>query len=448
MSRLFPCCSALCGIALLGWATAPAAAELSTTAGCPTSFPVQPPTDPAQVRAEADRLSALGESCQDRADYFAYQGLLLLSLKRPQQAALALEKALLLNPDLAGTQLDYAQALGEMGERDSAISLVGEVARRPDIPLPLQEWLADQLGVWEGNNWLVDWSMEVLAGAESNLNSAPGIQFLTLTLPGGSVPVQLADSDRVAGGAVRTTLLGSAARAVGSGLVLFSGEISTRNSPAASDTNQSIVSANAAYFHPLLDGQIGVRTGQTRLSIGGEPSYTSTGLGLIYQLPLQFAPTGCTTNLGYGFENRDFPRATFQAGRYAGPRAWLYCRSDLWEVNVLLQDGDERARDTDRLGGDQRRSDITLGLSRKLGANTLSLWAQRGRDTDQLGYSPLLGGQARSVDRLAARVSYEHFLADQWSLVGYLEKTLQKSNIELFRMQNEALYFGVRFRGK
>ncbi|MBO3709435.1 MAG: hypothetical protein J5X22_02620 [Candidatus Accumulibacter sp.] len=435
------------GIAL--WAGAVGlAAAFEPAVTCPISFPVHPPTQPAQRQAEASRLAGLEEPCQDRADYFAYQGVLLLTLGRPQKAALALEKALLLDPDLAGTQLDYAQALAEIGQRDSAISLASDVSQHPDIPFALQAWLSEQLGVWKGDGWLLDWSVEFLGGAESNLNSAPGIQFLTLTLPGGSVPVQLADNERIPGGAARTAWVGSAARAWGGGMVLFNGEISTRNSPGKPETNQAIVSANAAYFHPFLNGQIGLRFGQTRLWMANQPTYTSTGWGLLYQLPPPFAPAGCASNLGYSDENRDFPAAPLQAGRYSGPKAWLFCRGEVWDFNVLLQDRKDRARDSDRLGGDQRRSDITLGIARRLGPDTVSLWVQRGRDLDDLPYSSLLGGQPRRVDRLAGRLSYEHPLADQWSIVAYLENTLQKSNIALFNMENHAIYFGLKFHGR
>lgn len=448
--RFSPGSMILCGIALWAAAVGPAAASgpAASDTTCPPSFPVQPPLQTAQREAEAARLAGLEDPCQNRADYFAYQGVLLLTLGRPQKAALALEKALLLNPGLAGAQLDYAQALAEIGQRDSAISLASEVSQHPDIPFALQAWLSEQLGVWKGDGWLLDWSVEFLGGAESNLNSAPGIQFLTLTLPGGSVPVQLADNERIPGGAARTAWVGSAARAWGGGMVLFNGEISTRNSPGKSDTNQAIVSANAAYFHPFLDGQIGLRFGQTRLWMANQPTYTSTGWGLLYQLPPPFAPAGCASNLGYSDENRDFPAAPLQAGRYAGPKAWLFCRGEVWDFNVLWQDRKDRARDSDRLGGDQRRSDITLGIARRLGPDTVSLWVQRGRDLDDLPYSSLLGGQPRRVDRLAGRLSYEHPLADQWSIVAYLENTLQKSNIALFNMENHAIYFGLKFHGR
>ena len=424
------------------------ASEPSIGAACPASFPVQAPASPVEREAEVARLSGLGESCHDRAVYFAYQGVLLLTLGRAQEAALALEKALLLDPELAGTQLDYAQALAQLGERDSALSLAGEVSKRPDIPLSLQSWLSEQLVAWQGSAWRMDWAIEVLGGGESNLNSAPGIQSLTLTVPGGSVLVDLAPSSRRrSGGALRTGFLGSAARSWGRGLLFFSGEVTTRNSPGQSDTNQTLVSTNAAYVHPALGGQLGLRVDRTWFWMGGESAYGSSGWSLLYELPRPISPPGCTVSLGYGVEDRDFPGATLQSGRYAGAQAWLSCRSEAWLFNLGLLDGRDRADDPARPGGDQRRDDVIFGVARKLGPDTLSLSALWGKASDRLAYSPLLGDRPRHVDRLSGRLSYEYPLTNQFSIVGYVENTSQDSNIDLFKMNNKAIYFGFKLRG-
>jgi hypothetical protein len=449
-SSPFPAAGLLCWVALCGVFAGPASAGvLSVDTPCPPSFRARPPADAAQRQTEAARLASLIEACHDRADYFAYQGMLLLTVGRSQEAALALEKAVLLDPDLAGAQLDYAQALAELGELDSARSLAGEVSKRPDIPIALQAWLAQNLDAWQGDDWRLDWSMEVLGGAESNLNSAPGIQFLTLTLPGGSVPVELAASEqRRSGGALRTALVGSVAHSLGQGIVIVSGEITTRSSPSQSDTNQRIGNASAAYVHPLLGGQIGVRVDQVRLWMGGEATYRSSGWRLLYELPRHLSPARCATSLGYGVESREFPGAALQDGRYAGAQAWLACRHEAWQLYLGLQEGEDRARDAARLGGDQRRADFTLGVGRRLGQDIVFLSAQRGKAVDRLAYSPLLGGEARRIDRLASRLSYEHPLINQWAIVGYMENTSQNSNIDLFKMDNKAIYFGVRFRSR
>lgn len=439
----------LFGIPLCAFAPGPTFASAPPAdAACPAAFPAQPPPLSDERLAEVARLAGLGDPCRDRADYFAYQGMLMLTLKRAQEAALALEKALLLDPELAGAQLDYAQALAEIGELDSAVSLAGEVSKRPDIPIALQAWLAENLDAWQGNTWRADWWIDLMGGGESNLNSAPGIRSVSLTLPSGSVPLDLAPSARSrAGGALRTNLIGSALRPLGGGLLLFGGEFATRNSPGDADTNQHLVSASAAYVHPVLGGQLGVRVVQTRFWMGGDPAYVGSGWRLLYHLPEQFSVGGCVGRVGYGAEDIDFPGESLQAGRYTGAEAWLSCRGDDWQVDLGVLDGEDRARQASRPGGDQRRTDFSIGLMRRIGSSALSLWTLHRRATDEQVYSSLLGGVPRQVDRLTIRLFYEHPMGNQWSIIGYAETTSQNSNIALFKMDNNAIYFGVRWRG-
>ena len=63
----------------------------------------------------------------------AIVGTLLLTLKRPQEAAIALEKALMLAPDLGGAQLDYAQALAELGELGRKVGADADDDGCPDV---------------------------------------------------------------------------------------------------------------------------------------------------------------------------------------------------------------------------------------------------------------------------------------------------------------------------
>ena len=414
---------------------------------CPASFPTRAPMERTALATEADRLSGLGEACSWRADYFAYQGVVLLTLRQTQQAANALEKALMLDPDLAGAQLDYAQALAELGEVATARSLAQDVARRPDIPLALQAWLAERLRELGQAVWRLEWTAQLSAGSESNLNSAPSIQTLTLTLPGGDVPVALAASERGrSGSAQRMDIAGFASRPVGDGLFLLNAEISARNSPGNDDTNQRTHGANAAYLHPFPAGQIGFRVNGARLSMGGQAAYASSGWSLLYLLPEHIAPAGCRTGLSHDQERRDFPASPILAGNYAGNQAWLNCRKGEWQFNFGLQSGVDRAKDPERLGGDQRRYDLVLGAGHPLAAGVISVAAQRGRLLDREIYSALLGGQPRAVERRSGRVSYEYPLTKHLSVIGSYEKTLQNSNIGLFNIENNGLYFGIKFR--
>jgi hypothetical protein len=110
-----------------------------------------------------------------------------------QEAATALEKSLLLAPDQAGVQLDYAQALAQLGQKNSARQLVATVAARPDIKPDLRQWLQTGLKP-DDNSWTWSAMVQNSLGHDSNLTSATYTDTLTLYLPGGTVQVSLADN--------------------------------------------------------------------------------------------------------------------------------------------------------------------------------------------------------------------------------------------------------------
>ncbi len=438
------------GLLVIGGAPIPAmATDDAAVEACPSAFPVDLPEDRATRRSEAGRLGGFGEICRERADYFAYYGALLLNLARPQEAAIALEKALLLAPELGGAQLDYAQALAELGELASARHLAGDVAARPDLPPGLQSWLLDQLGAWRGEGWRFAWSLDLMAGAESNLNSSPDIRFLTLSLPGGNVPLELdASEGRVSGKALKSDIAIAAAHRLGDGVIQLGAEHLARASHGLSATRQNLGAANIAYLYPLWGGQLGGRAEHTRISIGGDPAYTGTGWSLLYQLPATFMLDGCMLSLGRAGERRKFPSADHQNGRYGGALLHSGCRWAEWQLNLGLQRGEDHALDAIRLGGNQQRTDGSMAVGRRFNTDLLSLALTGSRALDRQIYSPLLGGEARRIERLTARLTWEHPLDRHWSLIGQIEQTVQNSNIELFGMRNRALYFGVRVHGR
>ena len=88
------------------------------------------------------QLAQWADACEDNAFFHAYLGAKLLALGQTEAAAVSLEKALLINPDLPGAQLDYAQALAEIGLKGSARAILNEVLQRPDIQPELKVQLS------------------------------------------------------------------------------------------------------------------------------------------------------------------------------------------------------------------------------------------------------------------------------------------------------------------
>jgi len=148
-------------------------------------------------QASLERLSQWAEACDENAFFHAHWGAVLLAQGQTEAAAVALEKALLLNPDLPGAQLDYAQALAQIGLKGSARAMLKEVLQRPDIQPTLKAQLLPAQTASAGASAL-DWQWSSLLqssyGHESNLNSATYTDTLTLYLSNGPVTLGLSDN--------------------------------------------------------------------------------------------------------------------------------------------------------------------------------------------------------------------------------------------------------------
>lgn len=413
---------------------------------CPAAFPVEPPHDRAAGRRELQRLEGLAQACAERADYFAWAGLVLLTGGQPQQAAIALEKALLLDPDLPGAELDYAQALAELGERAPARQLVQSVLARPDIPHALHDWLTSREAEWNASSWRWHWQAQSLLGSESNLNSAPASRNLTLTLPGGDVPLLLAESEQPRSGTASLNSLAlEAVRPLGPGRLTLSGTGTLRASPGESGSDLRWIDGAAALVRPLGGIDAGARLESLRLWLGGVDLYHENALKLFAERPLPWA--ACRAGAGLEADVRNYPASPLLDGRYRGGQLGAACRQDGASLSLLAQWGIDRAQDPLRLGGDQQRRDLQLSAGKPLGPGMLSLTAQWSRLQDADIYSPLLGDVPREILRRVGRIQYEYPLTRKTSAVGYLEKTSQNSNIGLFAQQNNALYLGLRWTG-
>lgn len=391
-------------------------------------------------------MEGLGEACSTRADFYAWQGALWLSEGRPQQAAIALEKALLLNPDLPGVELDYAQALAQMGERSSARELVRSVLARPDIPTTLHDWLTSAQSDWDESPWQHRLLLQTLVGAESNLNSAPSSGILTLTLPGGAVPVVLAQNERPrGGGASLSTAAVEATRAVGLGTLSLTGEASLRLTPGDTGNNLETVNASATWARPFMSSSVGGRLGVTRLWLGGIDLYEENAIKLFAEHGVFGLSDACRMGLGADYALRMYPVSSVLNGDYGGVELGLGCQGAEASISGVAQWGKDRAQNPARLGGDQDRADFSLTASQRVGLGLVSLTLQWSRLQDADPYSPLLGGVPREILRQAGRTQYEFSVNKQLTIITYLEKTSQQSNISLFEMTNQAFYLGLRW---
>jgi len=430
----------------------------SALAACPgdAGEPL-PPRD--QLPELEKKLASLAPQCEDKPGYLAYRGAALNALGRPAEAAVLLEHALLLDPRRAGTQVDYAEALAALGDTAAAAALLRDLLARPDVPAQLRPHLERRLNAtealqrfdalaglraWVGTGWRGEASFALKGGYDSNLNSAPSRDTLTLTLPGGEAVLLLADRFRPRGAAAALAeASGQLARPLEGGAALqFYGEARVRASSSASDTNYQQGHAVAAWSQPLGAGDALVSIGATQLRYGGDELYRAVRIAA----SRDWRYDGCRPRLGVESEWRRYPAAPELEGRFLGVSTGLACIRGLNRVTFAMRAGEDAAQ-ADRPGGDQRQTDVRAAWIGPFASGSLLADALYSHQQDASGFSPLLeNGASRRLNRLSLRLEYAYPIAPDWALLASFDTTIQRSNLPLFDISGRAFYLGVRWQ--
>jgi len=437
---------------LLLWATAVRA--------CPGDADERLP--PAGELGALEReLAQRAAECSRHAGYLAYHGAVLNALGRPAEAAVLLEQALLLDPQRAGAQIEYAAALAAVGDSASAATLLRDVLERPDVPVALRAELERRLNAidvlrrqdaltgfssWRkraGAGWESAASLTFKVGRDTNLNSAPAHNVLTLTLPEGNALLLLADRFRPrAGSAALLEASGQLVRAAGGGAALqLYGEARVRESPTTADTNYHQLQAGGAWSQPLTSGSALFGAAASELVYDGNALYRAVR----FSASRDWQANHCRPSLGLEGEWRRYPVARELDGRFSALSGGAVCSFGADRLALRVRGGRDAAQ-TNRAGGDQNQFDARLVWARPLGGGGLRadlLWYHQ---QDSSGYSPLLeNGAARRLDRASAYLEYAYPVAAGWSVVASVEGLTQRSNLALFDISGRAFYLGVRW---
>ncbi|MBT8147578.1 MAG: hypothetical protein KJN90_12045, partial [Gammaproteobacteria bacterium] len=129
--------------------------------------------------------------CLDNAEYFALYGAAQLNSGDVAESMESLERALLLDPRNGAAQIDYAQALYLQGDLFAALELNDRLLAREDLPEDLRGLLENRQQNWRAVTRQRLVQLDVLAGYDNNLNSAPTPDEITLTLSGEDVVLAL-----------------------------------------------------------------------------------------------------------------------------------------------------------------------------------------------------------------------------------------------------------------
>jgi hypothetical protein len=293
-------------------------------------------------------------------------------------------------------------------------------------------------------DWQGTASISVRAGHDTNLNSAPSRDALTLTFPEGNAVLLLADRFRERGGtAILGEASGQAARRLDGGAALqFYGELRGRVSPSNTDTNYQQGQVAAGWSTPFGSGEALVSGSVTRLHYGGDDIYGSARV----TVGRDWAYKDCRPRLGGEAEWRRYPAASELDGRFLGVNGGIACLLGSNRIAAGLRVGRDLA-ERDRPGGDQDQLDARVTWIGTIGNGTLLADSVISFQRDDRGFSPLLeSNAARRINRVSLHLEYAHPITSGWAILFSTDVTRQSSNVELFDIRGRAAYVGVRWQ--
>lgn len=444
------------------------------------------------------------DPCDEQAICQAQKGAQLLAQGRVEEAAVALEKALLLDPNLPGAQLDYAQALALIGLKGSARAMLADVLQRPDIQPKLKSKLTGAQNPPSDTNQPglpSEWQWSKLAqaalGHETNLNSVTFTDSLTLLLSNGPVTIGLSDAAKpIAGPAIKNLLAVQGTTRAGAGLLALgelsvSASLSNKNAlqtealtgikPERNQTAEALVKYSLPMIAGAASGQWQFSAGGTQFWLGSASAYTDTGINVKFNWDQTFEPgfksvfggrfnlegQSCKLSPFLGQTHQNFPLSSSLNGVYSFARMELLCKAQSNESQVVLGKGQDKAannatnnamsapQSSARPGGDKKRLDLMLRHEhlvplawspfKQVKAGQLSAWLRYAKSADAQIYSELLGDLKTTTHRTDWGLGLWVPLDKSWSAGLNLEATSQKSNNTLFNLKNSGIYAGIRW---
>jgi hypothetical protein len=426
------------------------------------------------LRDLAARLEAVANDrrCLTDGFFLAWRGSVLMALGDNSAAIEPLERALMERPDLPSAQLDLALALAATGDVAASAALLEQLRARTDLPPALREGLERQAALMAkavpSGSWRHRWQLSSLLGVDSNLNNAPSVSELTLTLPQGNVTLPLAATSLPKqGAATLNSVQWQGLRPTGSSLWLLQSELRARITGEGSTNYQQADLAATWLQAPEAPRQWVGRLSFTHLRFGGHSLLQSGKASLQYQWPklgalaprwLDSRAQDCRPAAALELEDRRYPSTRELDGTYAGGAAALLCTSGTGPsvsfFNLQLRTGYDTPHDDTRPGGGEIRSEFRAQWDAPvaspwpgvLGAGRVGLQWSATYQADSGGYSVLLeNNAARRITRHALQSETSFALGGGLSAVANVEISNQRSNLAAFGARQRSFYLGLRW---
>ncbi len=419
-----------------------------------------------RARRSRDALSLLTAYENEFAGdpYFDYQlGVAALDAGQLSTAQQALERAVLVRPDFAGAWIDLALAHARLGETETALQIVEHIEGSFDVPLPLREQLRNLRAELAAPRLRAEWAASTLLGArsgylqlsagrDSNANLGLAASVFSLT-PVGAPPLQVE--------------IPPSARAAADGYVQLRGDLQqtlqfgdsqkgrlylTGQYKEFGDLKEyNLADAAFSYAHEYalpkspdwaVEGVVGARTivtGGNRLA-----TISTAGVGLVMY------DSHCRWGARFSNEIRDYGMSGYVDADVPTISLSATCRQSLSQVGVVASVARDEPRMV-RAGGRTDRFELGIHFAHQLSARVmLAASGAIGYYRDAQGYSPLLdNGATRQVTRSSLRVSwYWEFdpARPEWTLQAEIERLQDRSNLEIFNLDNTRAAAGIRFQ--
>jgi tetratricopeptide (TPR) repeat protein len=415
-------------------------------AACPELTPYYPGSEPDWPDLQ-QRLAELLPECLESSEFFALYGAAQLNSGNYAEAIESLERALLLDPLNGAAQIDYAQALYLQGDIFAALELNSQLLAREDLPQNLRAVLESRQRIWQAVTSQRQWQLDVLAGYDTNLNSAPDTGEITLTLSGEDVVLTLNPDYRRASGPYVNARLGGRFRQLTpdhqhNWIVDARARVSED-----SQSDQLQLDGRYSFIRPDRRRSWQLDAGISNLFFGGSPLYTAAETAAYY---LPASGMRCNAYFGLAAQHQLFHDNSrlnaLEAKASAGLNCPLSSTLGTQQLSFELAALQNEALKADRPGGDRNGWQANVNWRLPLGAGNLVSQLSHTRLDDREGYNPLLeDGADRWVARTYLLMQYRRQISSDTMLLFNVFRQLQRSNIELFETSETTFEVGFSF---
>jgi tetratricopeptide (TPR) repeat protein len=355
-----------------------------------------------------------------------------------------LQQVVAQNPEWAGAWLDLALLAVRRGEYAQAEEFLHALEERFS-PLPTtilqavgllrQQIKAQHTGdTHAAANRVRQNSLTLGAGRETNANAGLHLNTLTLTLPDGDMLVDIDPTSQAkAAATARVSFTHYGQEAWYQGSISWQLQMQARQYSQARLNNMEWL-AQAAIEQRQLPGRI--MLGWQAIWLDQISAYQSPIFRWQYETPLG----------DLQFEVRQYPQISHLNARWQAYRSTWRCQNGNNRSQFHLQAANETARSTQRPGGDSQHRNwgVQHEWQHPLGyaEHSLILRLERLYTQDASSYSLVLdNGNPRRLRKSDAQITWSGPWEEQapwrWSIG--LQKTTQRSNIQLFNQANTSI---------